>query len=59
MAAVADLLALVDGLTRIFFTVPSNNSHAIESIGLWYRRHLGINPPRKAMFAMAVAQTAF
>ena len=53
MAFVAELTAVVDGLTKISFTFPSNYSLAIESIGLWYRRHFGISPLRKAVFAVA------
>jgi hypothetical protein len=42
-AFVAELMAAVDGLMKIPFTVPSNYDLAIESIALWYRRYLGIN----------------
>ena len=50
MAFVAELTAVVDGLTKISFTFPSNYSLAIESIALWYRRHFGINSLRQAIF---------
>jgi hypothetical protein len=42
MAFVAELMAVVDGLTKISFTFPSNYGLAIKSIALWYWRHFGI-----------------